>query len=137
MSKKKYRKVCRQWIAWLLCIAVLFQSVPVYAGETKETYGESQIKTTGQEESVMDSEKAAPQEENFHTELLENGVIKLYNREQLKAVGSGREIRTGDIKEETFGQGEPLVLEGQSVTYAVDGTYQMMNDIVWDPNDIW
>ncbi|WP_378960443.1 hypothetical protein [Mediterraneibacter gnavus] len=137
MSKKKYRKVCRQWIAWLLCIAVLFQSVPVYAGETKETYGESQIKTTGQEESVMDSEKAAPQEENFHTELLENGVIKLYNREQLKAVGSGREIRTGDIKEETFGQGEPLVLEGQTVTYAVDGTYQMMNDIVWDPNDIW
>ena len=84
MSKKKYRKVCRQWIAWLLCIAVLFQSVPVYAGETKETYGESQIKTTGQGESVMDSEKAAPQEENFHTELLENGVIKLYNREQLK-----------------------------------------------------
>lgn len=137
MSKKKYRKVCRQWIAWLLCIAVLFQSVPVYAGETKETYGESQIKTTGQGESVMDSEKAAPQEENFHTELLENGVIKLYNREQLKAVGSGQEIRTGDIKEETFGQGEPLVLEGQSVTYAVDGTYQMMNDIVWDPNDIW
>lgn len=137
MSKKKYRKVCRQWIAWLLCIAVLFQSVPVYAGETKETYGESQIKTTGQEESVMDSEKAAPQEENFHTELLENGVIKLYNQEQLKAVGSGREIRTGDIKEETFGQGEPLVLEGQTVTYAVDGTYQMMNDIVWDPNDIW
>lgn len=137
MSKKKYRKVCRQWIAWLLCIAVLFQSVPVYAGETKETYGESQIKTTGQEESVMDSEKAAPQEENFHTELLENGVIKLYNQEQLKAVGSGREIRTADIKEETFGQGEPLVLEGQTVTYAVDGTYQMMNDIVWDPNDIW
>ena len=130
MSKKKYRKVCRQWIAWLLCIAVLFQSVPVYAGETKETYGESQIKTTGQEESVMDSEKAAPQEENFHTELLENGVIKLYNQEQLKAVGSGREIRTGDIKEETFGQGEPLVLEGQTVTYAVDGTYQMMN-VLW------
>ena len=57
MSKKKYRKVCRQWIAWLLCIAVLFQSVPVYAGETKETYGESQIKTTGQEESVMDWRK--------------------------------------------------------------------------------
>ena len=137
MFKKKYQKACRQWIAWILCIAVLFQSVPVYAGETKETFGENSAKITEQENGMADSEKVAPREGDRYPELLENGVIKLYNKRQLQAVGSGQIIHAGDRSEETFGQGEPLMLEGQTVTYAVDGTYQMMNDIVWDPNDIW
>lgn len=70
--------------------------------------------------------------------LYENGQIKIYNLDQLKAVGTGAEIHEGDAQAETFGTGETLTdEEGNALTYAADGTYTLMNDIALDSADIW
>lgn len=137
MSKGRYSKACRQLVAWLLCIAILFQSVPVYAEDAKEIFEVRQRAESLEEKDHLPKNEISPPRECLDPELFENGVIKLYNSEQLKAVGSGKEIRTGDKESGTFGQGEALVLEGQTVTYAADGTYQIMNDIPWNPEDTW
>lgn len=65
--------------------------------------------------------------------LYENGQIKIYNLDQLQAVGTDTEIREGDAQTDTFGTGETLTdEEGNALTYAADGTYTLMNDIALD-----
>ncbi len=70
--------------------------------------------------------------------LYENSQIKIYNFDQLKAVGTGAEIHEGDIETDTFGTGDVLTdEEGNALTYAADGTYKLMNDIALDSADMW
>ena len=70
--------------------------------------------------------------------LYENGQIKIYNLSQLKKVGTGEQIHSGDVSEDTFGTGETLTdEEGNALTYAADGTYTLMNDIPLKKGEAW
>ena len=70
--------------------------------------------------------------------LYENGQVKIYNLDQLKAVGTGAEIHEGDAQTDTFGTGDVLTDEaGNTLTYAVDGTYTLMNDIPLKKGEAW
>lgn len=72
------------------------------------------------------------------TNLYQNGSISIYNEQQLKAVGTGTQVYEGDISADTFGTGAILTdEEGNTLTYAADGSYTLMNDIPLTKGDIW
>ena len=49
-------------------------------------------------------------------DLYENGIIKIYNIEQLQAIGTGSSVRMNDTEKELFGTGEEVVDGGNAVT---------------------
>lgn len=70
-------------------------------------------------------------------ELFENGVIKIYNIEQLQAIGTDAVVRTEDMQSDTFGTGEEILEGEQPVTYAPDADYMLMNEIPLTVENIW
>ena len=70
-------------------------------------------------------------------DLYENGVIKIYNIEQLQAIGTGSPVRMNDTEKELFGTGEEVVDGGKVVTYASDADYMLMNEIPLTAEAIW
>ena len=70
--------------------------------------------------------------------LYENGQVKIYNLSQLKKVGTGEQIHSGDVSEDTFGTGDALADEnGNALTYGNDTQYMLMNDIPMSGDDVW
>ena len=70
--------------------------------------------------------------------LYENGQVKIYNLSQLKKVGTGEQIHSGDVSEDTFGTGDALTDEnGNALTYGNDTQYMLMNDIPMSGDDVW
>lgn len=47
-------------------------------------------------------------------DLYENGIIKIYNIEQLQAIGTGSSVRMNDTEKELFGTGEETVLRKEA-----------------------
>lgn len=156
MKKRKIKQICqyRPWkrcVAWLLIFAILFQPMTVSAQEGIEAPVEESLE---QSESIPE-EETAPQTEEVPgdtgvssqeqtegertdaTELYENGVIKIYNIHQLQAIGTGQAVRDCDMQEEQFGTGAEVMHEGQTVTYAADAAYMLMNEIVLPAENMW
>lgn len=70
--------------------------------------------------------------------LYENGQVKIYNLSQLKKVGTGEQIHSGDVSEDTFGTGDALTDEnGNALIYGNDTQYMLMNDIPMSGDDVW
>lgn len=70
--------------------------------------------------------------------LYENGQIKIYNLDQLKKVGTGEQIHSGDVSEDTFGTGDALTDENENaLIYGNDTQYMLMNDIPMSGDDVW
>ncbi len=69
--------------------------------------------------------------------IYENGIIKIYNLAQLRAIGSGAAVTSMDMDEAAFGTGEAVTENGIQITYSPDGRYQIMNDIPLDAADLW
>ena len=70
-------------------------------------------------------------------DLYENGIIKIYNIEQLQAIGTGSSVRMNDTEKELFGTGEEVVDGGNAVTYASDADYMLMNEIPLTEKTMW
>lgn len=70
-------------------------------------------------------------------ELFENGVIKIYNIEQLQAIGTDAVVMTEDMQSDTFGTGEEILDGEQPVTYAPDADYMLMNEISLNLENLW
>lgn len=103
---------------------------------------ESQESASMQEENLPENESVdesnqTPTEEESPIDLYENGVIKIYNIRQLQAIGTGEPVRTEDMQEELFSTGTELVSEGQTITYAADAAYMLMNEIPLSSEAIW
>lgn len=108
----------------------------VYEEETEN----SGIEITDEEEKQKESKSV--QEENeaaaFQAELYQNGAVCIYHEQQLRAIGTGAEVYTGDVAEETFGTGDAVTdEEGNPLTYALDGKYVLMNDIPLESGESW
>ena len=70
-------------------------------------------------------------------DLYENGIIKIYNIEQLQAIGTGSSVRMNDTEKKLFGTGEEVVDGGNAVTYASDADYMLMNEIPLTAKTMW
>ena len=70
-------------------------------------------------------------------DLFENGVIKIYNIEQLQAIGTDAFVMTEDMKSDAFGTGEEILDGEQPVTYASDANYMLMNEIPLNLENMW
>ena len=89
---------------------------------SKASLEESQSQQADNDKTEDASTKAATD-----TNLYQNGSICIYNEQQLKAIGT-----------ETFGTGAVLTdEEGNTLTYAADGSYTLMNDIPLTKGSIW
>lgn len=87
--------------------------------------------TDGTSESGQDGQDhAAP-------ELYDNGAIRIYNLEQLRAIGTDTALTDEDDESDTFGSGEAVTVDGTPVTYSLDGQYVLMNDITLDSDALW
>lgn len=99
------------------------------------------------EESEEIFESDQPAEEEALTEqeqtleetaaLFENGLIKIYNIEQLRAIGTDAPVMTNDMQEELFGTGEEILDGEEVVTYGADADYMLMNEIPLVSEEMW
>ncbi len=160
MKKRKIKQICqyklwKKCIAWLLIFSILFQPMTVSAQEVIETpvqESPEQSDTIPEEESAPQTEEVPgdmgassqeqtegemTEEQTDTTELYENGVIKIYNLRQLQAIGTGQIVRDCDMQEELFGAGAEVVCDGQTITYASDAAYMLMNEIVLSAENMW
>lgn len=90
-----------------------------------------------QENEASEQSNQMPVEEENNTDLYENGVIKIYNFQQLQAIGTGALVRRNDMQEEQFGIGEEVLVEGQPIVYALDANYMLMNEISLPSESLW
>lgn len=75
-----------------------------------------------------------PAEQNVY----DSGLIRIYNLEQLEAVGTGAQVYSGDDSADTFGTGDAVTDEnGSAVVYGNDAAYMLMNEISLDSSDLW
>ncbi len=100
---------------------------------SKASLEQSQSQQADNDKTEDASTKAATD-----TNLYQNGSICIYNEQQLKAVGTGTQVYEGDASADTFGTGAVLTdEEGNTLTYAADGSYTLMNDIPLTKESIW
>ena len=117
------------------------------AAETNPTVSEEEQTPSEQAFPEADSSTTAPQDPASQeqtqeelkniTEIYENGVIKIYNLQQLQSIGTGLAVRAYDMHEEQFGTGEEVLAEGQAITYSSDAAYMLMNEIALPSENIW
>ena len=86
------------------------------------------------EEEVLTEQGQTPEET---AALFENGLIKIYNIEQLRAIGTEAPVMTNDMQEELFGTGEEILDGEEAVTYGADADYMLMNEIPLISEEIW
>ena len=100
---------------------------------SKASLEQSQSQQADNDKTEDASTKAATD-----TNLYQNGSICIYNEQQLKAIGTETQVHKGDASADTFGTGAALTdEEGNTLTYAVDGSYTLMNDIPLTKGSIW
>lgn len=83
------------------------------------------------------SESGQDGQDNAVPELYDNGAIRIYNLEQLRAIGTDTALTDEDDESDTFGSGEAVTVDGTPVTYSLDGQYVLMNDITLDSDALW
>ena len=97
------------------------------SGDAADTSGSAGDTETKEQENV-------PAEQNVY----DSGLIRIYNLEQLEAVGTGAQVYSGDDTADTFGTGDAVTDEdGNAVVYGNDAAYMLMNEISLDSSDLW
>ena len=103
-------------------------------GETEGmTEGEAEEEIEGGLEEEPEGET---EEDTLHTDVFENGKIKIYNLKQLYAIGTNQVVMDGDASEDAFGMGN-AISEEKPVIYSADADYKLMNEIVLDSHEPW
>ena len=131
MGRKMKKKKRTRLIAWILTAGLFIQSIPVYAenqtGDTQGSVTESAAEVLTEESGLKDQQTEQevfagdPQEdktEDNSSVVYEDGKIKIYNLDQLRAIGTGAVLTDKDQEEGSFGTGEPVFADGGSVTYS-------------------
>lgn len=105
--------------------------------DAKET-SKASLEQSQSQQADNDKTEDASTKAATDTNLYQNGSICIYNEQQLKAIGTGTQVYEGDASADTFGTGAVLTdEEGNTLTYAADGSYTLMNDIPLTKESIW
>lgn len=108
------------------------------ADKTDDAQDTSKASLEQSQSQQADKTKQASTKAATDTNLYQNGSICIYNEQQLKAIGTGTQVYEGDASADTFGTGAVLTdEEGNTLTYAADGSYTLMNDIPLTKGSIW
>ena len=103
-------------------------------GETEGmTEGEAEEEIEGGLEEEPEGET---EEDTLHTDVFENGKIKIYNLKQLYAIGTNQVVMAGDASEDAFGMGN-AISEEKPVIYSAAADYKLMNEIMLDSHEPW
>ena len=113
--------------------------------EAPEEGFESALPESEESEEIFESDQPAEEEPLTEQEqtpeetaaLFENGLIKIYNIEQLRAIGTDAPVMTNDMQEELFGTGEEILDGEEAVTYGADADYMLMNEIPLVSEEMW
>ena len=104
----------------ILSLAVAFSSFNVYGISDKDIYAEV---------NENEEETATVELSNDYSHIYADEAIHIYNLEQLKAIGTNQKVKDLDETTESFGLGKDIVVDDQTITYALDATYILENDI--------
>lgn len=131
-----YQRWGKRCVALLVCLSLLVQPFAAYADEIV-AYSHDR-EAVVREDLHQDIEEArAYVEEHCAPHVYEDGVIKIYNAAQLEKIGSGQPVTDTDDEVDAFGEGTVVSENGTVVEYAMDGRYQLMNDIALDADALW
>ena len=96
------------------------------SGDAADTSGSAGNTETEEQGNV-------PAEQNVY----DSGLIRIYNLEQLEAVGTGAQVYSGDDSADTFGTGDAVTDEdGNAVVYGNAAAYMLMNEISLDSSRV-
>ncbi|MEF2824666.1 MAG: LPXTG cell wall anchor domain-containing protein [Peptococcaceae bacterium] len=131
-----YHRWGKRCVALLVCLSLLVQPFAAYADEiVAYSHGSEAVV---REDLPQDTEEArAYMEDHRAPHVYEDGVIKIYNAVQLEKIGSGQPVTDTDDEADAFGEGTAVSENGTVVEYAMDGRYQLMNDIELDADALW
>ena len=159
---KELKRLFRRTIALTLCVGMLLQSTCVDAAGTdggaadaggivadgSDSYAADAVSQTDRslDEEISDNhiedqgdiadgtrETAAD-----FSAVYTDGVIQIWNADQLAAIGTGAAVTSTDNAEGQLGQGTPVTdADGAQITYSPDAQYQLMNDIPLTAGSIW
>ena len=117
-------------------------SVETDGGET-ETQESKPSETEYEPEETVPTETNEPESQPEETEeakgdgVYEDGRIRIYHLQQLEAIGSGKPVRENDSEETMFGDGE-VIKDGETeITYSLNASYELMDDIALDSEELW
>ena len=131
-----YQRWGKRCVALLVCLSLLVQPFAAYADEIVAYSHDSEA--VMREDLLQDIEETrAYVEDHRAPHVYENGVIKIYNAVQLEKIGSGQPVTDTDDEVDAFGEGTVVSENGTVVEYAMDGRYQLMNDIALDADALW
>lgn len=131
-----YHRWGKRCVALLVCLSLLVQPFAAYADEIVAYSHDSEAVV--REDFPQDTEEArAYVEDHRAPHVYEDGVIKIYNAAQLEKIGSGQPVTDTDDDADAFGEGTAVSENGTVVEYAMDGRYQLMNDIALDADALW
>lgn len=131
-----YQRWGKRCVALLVCLSLLVQPFAAYADEIV-AYSHDR-EAVVREDLHQDIEEArAYVEDHRAPHVYEDGVIKIYNAAQLEKIGSGQPVTDTDDDVDAFGEGTVVSENGTVVEYAMDGRYQLMNDIALDATALW
>lgn len=131
-----YQRWGKRCVALLVCLSLLVQPFAAYADEIV-AYSHDR-EAVVREDLHQDIEEArACVEDHRAPHVYEDGVIKIYNAAQLEKIGSGQPVTDTDNEADAFGEGTVVSENGTVVEYAMDGRYQLMNDIALDATALW
>lgn len=131
-----YQRWGKRCVALLVCLSLLVQPFAAYADEIV-AYSHDR-EAVVREDLHQDIEEArACVEDHRAPHVYEDGVIKIYNAAQLEKIGSGQPVTDTDDEVDAFGEGTVVSENGTVVEYAMDGRYQLMNDIALDADALW
>ncbi len=131
-----YQRWGKRGIALLVCLSLLVQPFAAYADEIV-AYSQDREATVREEMPQETAEAHAYVEDHRAPHVYEDGVIKIYNAAQLEKIGSGQPVTDSDDEADAFGEGNAVSENGTVVEYAMDGRYQLMNDIELDVDALW
>lgn len=106
------------------------------SSEVTEEFGNSEDQGfTDGEETIIEDENTSDTLEEANPDY-EDGKICIYNYQQLLQIGTGTQMFSGD-KDGNVGEGDKVLADGAELTYALDASYCLMNDIPIDNENVW
>lgn len=124
MNKKT--KIARNITALLLAFIFVFQTFPKFTSAFAEE-GNTENTNNADGQSVMAEET---KQETPTPVIYEDGVIFIYNEEQLRLIGSDKNVTVNDFDANLIGNGENITDGDLNVLYSNSAKYKIVNTMV-------
>ena len=135
----KITKKLLSGISCLLTMILIFSAVsPAFTVSAEEAPAAEQTEYEDYAVPERDSGDEIQSPESHVPPVYEDGVILIYNYEQLRLIGSGAELTDSDYMAGHVGEGAGLLSgSGEPVSYGSDCRYRIARDIALPRHSLW